>query len=351
MRLPITLTGGQVTIEDETDHGRGVFIQAGADVDVSGGYQIDRKGKVTGSSAGSVAIQGANILLDGDLRGYALANTNGKISGGTISLTSKEIHVYDHTSIAPPQSGAFYLADNRFDDTGFTQIRLNSHDDLVIEENAHISTSMVRLNNPTPALLSGAGVGSVSEVGTTASGQQDLLHLYDSTAFMAGTTSFTAVAGKSFDGKRDNATGNLIAASNSSEQITVLGGSNVSTAPGGTISLSAPVINLDGTLESDAGRVSVTAGKGDLHLTSSARILAHGYYQSDPSTTLQGLPLNYKTVGGGSVILSAANGNLILDKGSYIDISGSGVVRKLYAFTGWEDHFLPRCEPIRVAFH
>ena len=85
--------GGSISILDETDNGQGVFIKSGAMVDVSGGYFIDQKGNVTGGNAGSLNIQGTNIMLDGDLRGYALADVSGKIKGGSITINSTNITV------------------------------------------------------------------------------------------------------------------------------------------------------------------------------------------------------------------------------------------------------------------
>ena len=99
--------GGSISIEDQTDNGQGVFISGAstkvengktvvipaAVVDVSGGYVISPKGSVTGGNAGSLTIQGTNIMLNGDLRGYALADANGKISGGSITLNSTNISV------------------------------------------------------------------------------------------------------------------------------------------------------------------------------------------------------------------------------------------------------------------
>ncbi len=200
--------GGRIEIKDRTDEGSGVFIESGAVVDVSGGYTADQKGKLKGGNAGILSIQGANIMLSGDLRGYALADVNGKTLGGSIILQSKEIHVtssgYDWAgfnaefdTVPDSLKDKLYLAGNRFDDTGFTQITLNSLENIDIE--SAISTSRVRMNNPTGA----------SAVGSAIPGRTDIIRLDDTMAWTAGPSSFTAEAGVAFDGFKEDYTGNL----------------------------------------------------------------------------------------------------------------------------------------------
>jgi len=337
-------TGGSISIKDETEGGLGVSVQAGAVVDVSGGYIIDQKRNITRGNAGVLSIQGSNIMLAGDLRGYALADPNGKIMGGSITLASNEIHVFDHTStVKDPVARAFYLADNRFDDTGFTQVALKSINDLVIGENAHISTSLVKLNNPTPGLQAGfvtPGLGA--SIGSDV--RPDLMHLRDSIAFMAGPSSFTANAGIAFDGSAPHYTGNLRQNTGINEKIEILSGAVVGTAPAGAsvtriandvsvnpapvrtqISLSAPNVEVAGTLLSPGGNITVAATVGNLSVESGANILAYGYNRPDPASTPKGFSINYQPVSGGSVVLSASS-NLNLASEMLIDISGSDVI-------------------------
>ena len=340
-------TGGRISIRDKTDEGSGVFIETGAVVDVSGGYAIDQKGKVTGGNAGLLSIQGSNILLAGDLRGYALPDLNGKILGGSITLASKEIHVFDHHStVTDPVANAFYLADNRFDHTGFTQVALTSIDDLVIHENAHMSTSLTRLNNPTSDEQGGAApiAQGVSGIDNAVPSRPDLIRLEDSMAFTAGPSSFAANAGIAFDGNDPHYAGNLRQTTISDAHLTILPGAVIRTAPGGSsvtriandvavnplpvktqISLSAPTVDVAGTLLSPGGTISATATSGDLLVRSGAQILAPGYNKPDFGSTPKGFSTNYQPVNGGSVALVASS-NLMVDSSSLIDISGSDAV-------------------------
>ena len=333
--------GGTINLLDKTDKGQGVFIQTGAIVDVSGGYTIYQNGNVTGGNAGSLNIQGSNIMLNGELRGYALADPDGQISGGSVTLSATNITV-DNTVPSWPadfsaadgvpsgMNGTFILAANRFDYTGFTQITLNSVGDIVIQPNTTVKTSLVRLNDPTAALRTGTAPSTEGDILT---GQPDLIRLNDSLAFMAGKSSFTANAGQVFAGSYKDATGNMIDNIKYSEKIIVSAGSVVSSAPEGAISLSAPaLIDMAGTLESLAGTVSLkttggaTGDVGDLLIGDGGRIIANGYNRPDAAAIIAGTVVNYSPMAGGAVSLSAKN-DLVLAGGSFIDVSGSASVQ------------------------
>jgi filamentous hemagglutinin len=359
--------GGNIEIMDETDQGAGVFIQSNAIVDVSGGYNIYQKGNVSGGNAGTLTIQGANIMLNGDFRGYALADPNGKILGGSVTLVSKEINVVsqsqadDWSNFAPftdnvPDTpgtlvkGELNLAGNRFDDTGFTQITLESINDLTVD--ANISPSLVRLTIP-PS--SGAGAQMQPTYGSAVSvpGNTDLnlRSLYSNMNYMAGPSSINLVAGINFAGSTQSApyTGNLQYIVNSIANITVSENATVSTAPALSsvaritgdstnpsavttgINLTAPNIDIQGTLESQGGNISASATNGDLTVEGGAVISAQGYNLPDPSSTPKGLPMNYTPINGGSITLSAttnsgSGGNLTLAANTTIDVAGSDPV-------------------------
>jgi filamentous hemagglutinin family protein len=331
--------GGTISIYDKTDNGQGVFIKSGATVDVSGGYIIDQKGNVTGGSAGSLSVQGTNIMLDGDLRGYALADVNGKINGGSITINSTNITVaktsplwpenFTADSDVPAQmAGRFVLAGDRFADTGFTQITLNSLNNILVDPDTEITTSLVRLNYPSAGVQTGNIVAGFSKAVT---GRSDIIRLDDSVAYMAGASSFTAAAGKVFNGSYLQAVNNLRSTINQTETITASHGSIIRTAPEGKISLSAPAeVYIAGTLQSLGGTVNITTtgdvnGGGDVKLENSGQIIAAGYNRLDTTTTVSGFDVNHTPRSGGTVTISAPG--IILEQGSLIDISGSSPVK------------------------
>ncbi|MGA9110651.1 MAG: filamentous haemagglutinin family protein [Smithella sp.] len=346
------ISGGSISIEDQTDNGQGVFISGAstkvesgktlvipaAVVDVSGGYVISPKGSVTGGNAGSLTIQGTNIMLNGDLRGYALADANGKISGGAITINSTNISVentaqewpndFTAQSVVPANmAGQFVLAGNRLDDTGFTQITLNSLDNINI--NAAITPSLVRLSYPSSALQTGNAASGYSQELPAAAGRPDLIQLDDSVAFMAGSSSFTAGAGKTFIGAYGEAVNNL-KSDDGTETAIVSSGSVVSTAPGGTINLSAPAgVYMAGTLQSPGGKINITTTEvGNVEIGAGGQILANGYNMPAAVATVAGLGVNCTPYPGGAVNLSA-KGNILLDMGSLIDISGSTPIENM----------------------
>lgn len=358
-------TGGNISIKDKTDDGAGVSIMSGAAVDVSGGYAIDQKGKVTGGSAGLLDIQGSNIALDGNLRGYALSDTNGKLLGGSVTLRTTNIRVAPEACVMP---GAFVLSGDRFRDTGFTQIALYSRNDVIIEQDTAIEPSLMRMICPIP----GQSAGSVTSdrvtpaVGYAVPDFAGLMRLNDSMAFMAGPSSFTVSAGRSFEGTSRGFTGNLMGVSTDVIEARVLisPGAVVRTAPAVTgvtriandvgsnpgavktgITITGGNVEIGGVLESLGGQISVSSAStlettGNLSVSQQAQIRAAGYNRPDLDSTLKNYSMNYLPVTGGAVVLSAT-GNLALTEGSQIDISGSDTVEnrlrmtngKIYTFS------------------
>ncbi|HXY55549.1 MAG TPA: filamentous hemagglutinin family protein [Nitrospirota bacterium] len=354
--------GGKIYIEDQTDLGAGVFLQKGAVVNVSGGYSIDQKGKVTGGSAGAVIIQGANIELDGSLQGYALADPKGKLAGGAITLTSLNASVvpatsipqwYDWSTFDPLSSdssrssipaqmkGMFYLADNEFGDTGFTQITVNSKNDVTIGSpggvNTNVAPSLIRSKNPVAAQAGLNAKTGEQEV----PGNPNLISLDPSLDYMAGQSQFTAAAGVAFSSSSSGTGFTGILSQNSAPTtLSVLNGTMIRTTPGGKIILSSGVpgtttgsVMMDGKLDSRAGTINVTATGGNLLIGENATILAKGFNTPDPSSTPNGFSVNHQPMNGGNVSLiatangdQAGTGNLTIASGATIDVSGSDAV-------------------------
>jgi len=117
-------------------------------------------------------------------------------------------------------------------------------------------------------------------------------------------------------------------------QISIPYGAAIKVVPGGSIALTAPNIGMAGTLEALGGNVSITTqnyatatGTSDLVISSTGKILAGGY--NKPGTaTVAGLPAGPTPEPGGTVTLTAT-GDIILENGSLIDVSGSPAVQIL----------------------
>lgn len=330
--------GGSITLHDETAPGNGVFIQDGAVVDVSGGYQIDTKRKITGGNAGTLAVRGESIRLDGDLRGYALADSQGKIKGGELILHAGNVEIADGpaswpedfasgTPVPEALKGSLAISGDHFADTGFTRIEVNSFNDVNIGPSVKISPSLVRLKTPMPAVLQRGNLPrSVTGITIEAlPGREDLVRLNSDMSFQAGPSSFKAEAGRMFQWQDKN----MIAA-NAAASLNVSGGAQVRMSPQGKIVLSSSgSLTMAGTLEAPAGEISLIAGKGgssELIISEGGQILAKGYNRPDFKAALPGYAYNQTPVGAGLVTLSA-DGDILLESGSLVDISGSDPVK------------------------
>ncbi len=303
--LPSSLIqGGQINVKDDSWQGEGVFMKQGALIDVSGGYQIDTKGKLTGGNAGSLGVQGSAILLDGNLRGYSLIGNN----GGQITLTAANVilapsapslpaNFNSNSGLPADLKGELVFASNSLDQTGFTQIAFGSMNNLTVQSGTTVSPSLMKLATPTPGQTVPAGLVSVSP---------DLI----------GVSSFKAAAGILFENHDPNA------GANGAAEVATEAGSTINVGPGnGSISISAPIIDLAGLLSAPSGKINVSASN-NLTVESGSSILARGYNRQDTSPIIKGMPLGFTALAGGAVTLAAGN-ELILQSGSLVDVSGS----------------------------
>ena len=308
--------GGTIALEDLTDLGEGVIVNQGASLDVNGGYAINPNGKLSGGNAGGLTLVGNTLLINGDLRGLAMAGSAGgnlTLKAGTVSLSS--------TAATPPSGGTspaddpggLYISLGQLANSGFSQLNIGSRGDLTVAAGADLAPSLARYSPPVP--------GSSGAVGNTVDGVSAAQNIVVD-PLIAGPTSISLSAGIQFDPARANPIRE--GGSKSADSVvTVTAGSAVRTTPGGSITLSGPAVAVNGTLESPGGSVTVTATQlHDLTIGANAEILAGGYNRVD-STNVGGLPAGWSPQPGGKVTLTATYGSLDIESGSVIDVSGS----------------------------
>ncbi|MGO9018926.1 MAG: filamentous haemagglutinin family protein [Syntrophobacteraceae bacterium] len=283
--------GGKVSLFDDTQSGTGIVMQQGASINVSGGYGINQNGKLTGGNAGSLSMQGSNIILQGNLAGYSLVGNN----GGTIQLIAQTVEVAASSSQNSVGGQGLVLASHQLDGTGFTQIDLEAYNNVTFDQGAVLAPSLVKFALPTP--------------GTTPSGNG----LISVTEDLVGTSSIKAVAGVAPP---------LQGAANMNAQVNVGSGAVVEVYPGGTIGMSGPSVDIAGTLSAPAGQISLSTTVANLTLEATGQILALGYNKPAAEPVAVGLPVGYTPMSPGSVSL-LASGDLILNAGSIVDVSGS----------------------------
>ncbi len=322
-------SGGQLTIQDFTVDGtitgNNLVVAQGALLDVSGGYQIDQKGKIKGGDAGTLTLRAMNLSLAGDLRGLALPGKK----GGQINLHAGEVVVGTTGSNLPENlppdtlpsdslKGKLLLAHNRFQDTGFTRVGLTAINNVTFESGTDLEPSTARLPSPVPggAALSNTYVpaGSISN--------SDYL----------GPTSVSAEAGKNiYPG--DSGTlldPNAFIQPNQSARVTIASGVAVKTAPGGAISMTGPSVDVAGGLQALAGNISLKATSADL--TISGTVDASGYLKPVVDT-VAGQPAGLAPQVAGTVSLEATSGGIILNAGAKVDVSGTAPTVRLISGT------------------
>ncbi|RJP81741.1 MAG: filamentous hemagglutinin N-terminal domain-containing protein, partial [Desulfobacteraceae bacterium] len=324
--------GGTIILEDATDANfdsgsLGMEMKQGACLDVSGGYQMDPGGKLTGGSAGDIHIQAADIALDGDLYGYALEG----YEGGTVQLLSKQLSIVsgNQTGGQTDSHEGTILADDRFSDSGFTHYILDSHNDLTVESNVLLMPSLKKLANPIQFVKQ-------TETGSDLSGSNRIWEtekytskqLVEVAPEYLGGSSIRLEAGKLFSQVDTAETSGGI-----SSLIDVKPGAVIQTAPEGAIGLSSTGIQMAGSLVSPAGSIALEASgdsKFSLVVAETGKILAPGLNLPDEASRVEGMPVSYTPLNGGTVTLKAAGSGLTIANGAEIDVSGSAPVSQPY---------------------
>ncbi|MEW6380218.1 MAG: filamentous hemagglutinin family protein [bacterium] len=306
--------GGDIRIFDKTSSQGGIHIDRGALLDVSGGYVTSPKGEISGGGAGLLDLRSLHLSLAGDLRGHALYGQ----TGGTLSLHTGDIRVVPNTSSQQESTDhqentgeECILPDNFWASTGFTHIGLISENDIHIQEGSILAPSQVKLAQPLPRITPFSPEASI--IGTV--NKPDLTPLSFITVPFdeLGSSSVTCKAGVPVD--RTGITGDI----NLEAAVSVDSGAKIQTSIGGKVEVKAPSITIAGSLEAPAGTISASAN--DLVIGETGRITAAGFNKPDKKPRAQGLPTGFTSLSGGSVKLEAT-GNLILEDGCLIDVSG-----------------------------
>ncbi len=322
--------GGSIKVQDKTVTGQGVAVMPGAVIDVSGGYQINAAGKVSGANAGSIALQGYSLIVNGDLRGQAIVGFQGgalSMHAGNVSIAGSAPSPPDGFAAGSPwpeiSKGQLVLGAGQLNSSGFTRITLNSVNDIVMEAGASLGPSLARLAVPFTNDNRSGGPGAPNASG-----------VIFVTADEIGTSSITLKAGKVPASDLTYGANPLnidypMTRQNLLARLDMPGGSAIQIGPGGSITMEAPYVSIAGAAAAPAGTISITAAS-DLVLQSGAQILAQGYNRPAASSPVKGLPVDTTPLGGGTVTLTAGM-DLTLAPGSLVSVSGSAPVRRIIA--------------------
>lgn len=314
-------TKGVVTaVEGYDPGGHSLIVRSGALLDVSGGYSINTKGKVSGADAGTLEMSSATLSLAGELRGHSLEGKKGgrlKLHAGEVQIAASSLNIPDQ--VAPDATlpdtlrGKLVLGEHRLDNSGFGRIELSAINSISAAEGVSLNPSIAKLAAPVP------GKPAPSDTILFAPLPQETV-----SPDFTGATSLALTAGVNI--YKDNDFSNGISGapfdSNSTAAIDLAAGSRLATVPGGSITLSAPTVQVEGTLEALSGSISMTASRADLNISSGATINARGYNKPTTSTIV-GVPSGAAPQAGGSVTLTSSLGQVILEQSAVVDVSGT----------------------------
>lgn len=304
--------GGAIEIHDQSTAVNDLILKQGSRIDVSGGYEIGTDGSVRGGNAGSLSLRADNLVFDGELVGKALLGKN----GGTLALHASEVEIAGTPQaplgdiaaqdVLPAGRQGLTLAAEEIADTGFTNLDFKSVNDLTLRSGVVLQPSFTRL---APAKGFPDRKPDSGEVRLSSEGLPLPADI--------GKTSISLAAGAGFP--------NLVPAvePNLEARTLIEAGAGVSVAPTGKIVVKGPQVEVDGLLQARAGQVQVAASVGDLKLGPAAKILATGWNQPEPPSADTGISPAHTPLDGGTIALSAQNGNLLVAEGALVDVSAA----------------------------
>jgi filamentous hemagglutinin family protein len=338
------INGGTINILDETVTGQGVAISPGAVVDVSAGWQIDTSNKLTGGNAGVLSLQGASLILGGDLRAWSLTG----YSGGTINMYAANVSIASGPVAVPsfgaddPWPAAFanklVLGSGQLDGTGFTTIGIKSVNDIIMEPASALGPSLTKLAVPVLNNATNSAQTAANQVIAYTPPPPGLVQITEDQIGLSSISLTAGVISQKLTWGVVNPNGNGVMNPMSpdlSATIRVSQGASVVAGPtpagsstNSSVTMGAPYIDIAGLVSAPAGNVTMTAGLNFL-LESGGKILAEGYNEAGTSGLLPGLPPQVSPLQGGNISLTATNGNLVLSQGSLVSVSGSAPVQQM----------------------
>lgn len=346
------LDGGIISLWDEIDahydeNRTGLVIDENALLDVSGGYRIDPDGAVTGADAGELVLQGAVVGLNGMLAGYSLQGYD----GGRFTLLTKSLAIGpagERTGV----NATLTLADDRFADTGFTDLTFLSVLDLTIAADAHLSPSNVKLADPVPDSTHGDALPNPGDEPEN-SGRTPVLSARQ-TAYWETTGAATVNVPDDFAGEtrvtlRADAGSeyknyeNGIVIGDFQPGVTVSRGADIVMPPEGSIRIEGQHIAIAGSLVAPAGDIMLETDY-NIDISGSTLLSAAGCNRPQVQSGLENLPQAHTPLPGGTVSLSAG-GDLSIAAGAVLDVSGSEpVVNRLLTEGGEQRETLVAAE-------
>ncbi len=333
---PVThgyIDGGHISVLDGTNSGSEVIVADNAILDVSAGYEITSSGRIAPGAAGGLKLKGDVLVVEGDLRGYSLNGT----SGGEITLHAGAVNVGKDATVLPEGFTAddalpdellqtFTLGENQLAETGFTHLSLLSYEDLYFSQGTKLMPSTVKMAVNTSGTGPEDGKSVFSPAKNLNLSESQIVNgdgleegfIYVPISYLGGS-SIIAKAGQS-----------VISGQSADKTFDTYGihleeGAAIEVAPKGRVELSGLVADISGNVIAPGGtvKISTTGVNRDLTLHESSAIMAGGINRPEIDSYIPETGYIYDAIDGGSVTLSAKSGNIVMQAGALIDISGS----------------------------
>lgn len=309
---PLLFDGGRVTLTAL----KNVVVGTSSQIDVSGGGWVDSNNKLIAGKGGDIHLSSTGVDGSGNALGQVSAQGRllgyGLFDGGTLAVTAPTVRIGGAPS---GNAGEFWVDPAAFRQGGFASYSLTGINNLEIVSGTQIRPQMQNWIPDTSYLIrsTGTAMSAFSRIGML-----DELFRSPASLTLASTSALSRLG-----------LGNL----------TMGTGASIVTDPGASVSLSAREnLKVLGTIDAPAGHISLRvapgliAGSDDdntegfvsnqhLRVGSSARLQAGGLAQIRRDSA-DGLRKG-RMLDAGSVILSANKGDLILESGSLIDVSGT----------------------------
>ena len=244
-------------------------------VDVSAGWQIDTSNKLTGGNAGTLSLQGASLILGGDLRAWSLTG----YSGGTINIYAANVSIAS-AAAAVPSFGAddpwpaefankLVLGSGQLDGTGFTTIGIKSVNDVVMEPGA-LGPSLTKLAMPVLSNVTSSAPPSTNQVIAYTPPASGVVQVAQDQIGLSSISLTAGVIPQKLTWGAVNPNGNNVMnpmTPNLNATIQVSSGASVTAGPtpygsstNSNVTMSAPYIDIAGMVSAPAGNITMTAG-------------------------------------------------------------------------------------------
>ncbi len=317
-----TLTGGRITIANNSARDAATLLERGSVIDVGGGASLSSTRKLTVGDGGTLSIANgfsttlSSDWLQADLSGLSFGN------GGKLVLSTPRVVIDAADANGTLPTNTTRLSPALFSERGFSSVAVNAVQGIAIESGAQIELKQkTRVIDTLAASRIATGADVRAAAAAVALPPAQLKPMTLSLAAAASTDS--RLAGQA--------------------TLSMAEGAKLVAVAGSTVSLSAvDALRVDGSISAPGGNVSLTlsapavgaAANGstpDLALGSKANISVAGSFVQTP--TVDGL-VQGNVIGAGTITIAASQAGVVLARGSVLDLRGASQVLETRAVNG-----------------